>query len=308
MEGSRRSSNSELPPGFRFHPTDEELIVHYLCNQATSKPCPASVIPEVDIYKFDPWELPDKTSFGENEWYFLSPRDRKYPNGVRPNRATVSGYWKATGTDKAIYSGSKHVGVKKALVFYKGRPPKGIKTDWIMHEYRLVGSRRQPTKQIGSMRLDDWVLCRIYKKRSIAKSMLEPKEEFPTMPQINHHLTSSSNDGNDNNDDEQEMMMKFPRTCSLTHLLEMDYLGPISQILSDGSYNSTFDFQLNSANVGNMIMDPFMKQPQILEIPNKNNHNNPYYDVDSGKNNLVKQNSTINPTIFVNQFFDHSGS
>ncbi|XP_057762139.1 NAC transcription factor 29-like isoform X1 [Arachis stenosperma] len=308
MEGSRRSSNSELPPGFRFHPTDEELIVHYLCNQATSKPCPASVIPEVDIYKFDPWELPDKTSFGENEWYFFSPRDRKYPNGVRPNRATVSGYWKATGTDKAIYSGSKHVGVKKALVFYKGRPPKGIKTDWIMHEYRLVGSRRQPTKQIGSMRLDDWVLCRIYKKRSIAKSMLEPKEEFPTMPQINHHLTSSSNDGNDKNDDEQEMMMKFPRTCSLTHLLEMDYLGPISQILSDGSYNSTFDFQLNSANVGNMIMDPFVKQPQILEIPNKNNPNNPYYDVDSGKNSLVKQNSTINPTIFVNQFFDHSGS
>ena len=48
----------ELPPGFRFHPTDEELIVYYLCNQATSKPCPASIIPEVDIYKFDPWELP----------------------------------------------------------------------------------------------------------------------------------------------------------------------------------------------------------------------------------------------------------
>jgi hypothetical protein len=49
---------SELPPGFRFHPTDEELIVYYLCNQATSQPCPASIIPEVDIYKFDPWELP----------------------------------------------------------------------------------------------------------------------------------------------------------------------------------------------------------------------------------------------------------
>ncbi|MED6161590.1 hypothetical protein PIB30_062289 [Stylosanthes scabra] len=315
MEGSRRtSSNSELPPGFRFHPTDEELIVHYLCNQATSKPCPASIIPEVDIYKFDPWQLPEKTSFGENEWYFFSPRDRKYPNGVRPNRATVSGYWKATGTDKAIHSGSKHVGVKKALVFYKGRPPKGLKTGWIMHEYRLVGSRRQPTKQIGSMRLDDWVLCRIYKKRSMAKSMLllEPKEEYPTT--INHHhLTTSSNDGNDNDnnnnngdDEQQEMVMKFPRTCSLTHLLEMDYLGPISQILSDGSYNSTFDFQLSNANVGNMIMDPFAKQqPQILEIPNKNN----YYAVDSGKNNnhLVKQNSTINPTIFVNQFFDHSG-
>lgn len=95
----------------------------------------------------------EKAEFGENEWYFFSPRDRKYPNGVRPNRATVSGYWKATGTDKAIYSGSKYVGVKKALVFYKGRPPKGTKTDWIMHEYRLSDSRRQPHKHNGSMRV-----------------------------------------------------------------------------------------------------------------------------------------------------------
>ena len=99
----------------------------------------------------------EKAEFGENEWYFFTPRDRKYPNGVRPNRATVSGYWKATGTDKAIYSGAKYVGVKKALVFYKGRPPKGIKTDWIMHEYRLTDSRKQPKKILGSMRVSLFV-------------------------------------------------------------------------------------------------------------------------------------------------------
>lgn len=52
------NSSSGLPPGFRFHPTDEELIVFYLKNQAISKPCPVSIIPEVDIYKFDPWQLP----------------------------------------------------------------------------------------------------------------------------------------------------------------------------------------------------------------------------------------------------------
>lgn len=105
----------------------------------------------------------DKAEFGENEWYFFTPRDRKYPNGVRPNRATVSGYWKATGTDKAIYSGSKYVGVKKALVFYKGKPPKGLKTDWIMHEYRLTDSRRQVIKkQVGSMRVS--ILCLIFQK------------------------------------------------------------------------------------------------------------------------------------------------
>lgn len=99
------------------------------------------------------YENVEKAEFGEKEWYFFSPRDRKYPNGTRPNRATVSGYWKATGTDKAIYGGSKYIGVKKALVFYKGRPPKGIKTDWIMHEYRLNDPTRQPHKHNGSMKV-----------------------------------------------------------------------------------------------------------------------------------------------------------
>lgn len=76
--------------------------------------------------------------FGEKEWYFFSPRDRKYPNGSRPNRMAGSGYWKATGTDKVIMgSGKNKLGIKKALVFYVGKAPKGSKTNWIMHEYRL---------------------------------------------------------------------------------------------------------------------------------------------------------------------------
>ena len=93
--------------------------------------------------------------FGEDEWYFFTPRDRKYPNGVRPNRAAGTGYWKATGTDKPIITscGMKSIGVKKALVFYKGRPPKGSKTDWIMHEYRLNDSMVSNSKQKGSMRV-----------------------------------------------------------------------------------------------------------------------------------------------------------
>ncbi|KAH9626500.1 hypothetical protein KSS87_022127 [Heliosperma pusillum] len=131
-----------LPPGFRFHPTDEELVVHYLKRKAQSVPLPVSIIAEVDLYKFDPWELPAKAIFGEQEWYFFSPRDRKYPNGARPNRAATSGYWKATGTDKPVLSaGKQKVGVKKALVFYGGKPPRGVKTNWIMHEYRLADNK-----------------------------------------------------------------------------------------------------------------------------------------------------------------------
>ncbi|KAL8130433.1 hypothetical protein V2J09_019588 [Rumex salicifolius] len=190
-----------LPPGFRFHPTDEELIVHYLARKAASSPLPVSIIAEVDLYKFDPWELPSKATFGENEWYFFSPRERKYPNGARPNRAATSGYWKATGTDKPILATTtssdgrrQKVGVKKALVFYGGKPPRGIKTEWIMHEFRLLdntasaAAAKAPrpdlsSKRTGSsLRLDDWVLCRIYKKNNVFR----PVEEHLHHP--HHHL------------------------------------------------------------------------------------------------------------------------
>lgn len=97
----------------------------------------------------------EKALFGGEEWYFFTPRERKYPNGLRPNRMAASGYWKATGTDKPIFSsyGAKIIGVKKALVFYKGRPPRGVKTDWIMDEYRLLETMVWTSKKKGSMRV-----------------------------------------------------------------------------------------------------------------------------------------------------------
>ncbi|XP_027346666.1 NAC transcription factor 25-like [Abrus precatorius] len=203
MDSTDSSSGSQhphphLPPGFRFHPTDEELVVHYLKRKAASARLPVAIIAEVDLYKFDPWELPSKATFGEQEWYFFSPRDRKYPNGARPNRAAISGYWKATGTDKPILASDGHqkVGVKKALVFYGGKPPKGVKTNWIMHEYRLANDsfnssskppplaadHRPNNNKKNSLRLDDWVLCRIYKKSNTSTlprpPLMEHEEEL----------------------------------------------------------------------------------------------------------------------------------
>ncbi|KAM5567242.1 NAC domain-containing protein 1-like [Rosa sericea] len=278
------NSGSGLPPGFRFHPTDEELIVYYLKNQAISKPCPVSIIPEVDIYKFDPWQLPEKAEFGENEWYFFTPRDRKYPNGVRPNRATVSGYWKATGTDKAIHSASKYVGVKKALVFYKGRPPKGVKTDWIMHEYRLSDSKRQASKQLGSMRLDDWVLCRIYKKRHVNKAYLDDPKLEDSSPQMEHFTAA--------NDVKEEQVLNFPRTFSISSFLDMDYLGPISQLLND---NPTYDLQNMLANNAGLNGQTFQFGDQI-----------PYQSADSARFQVMNQSSsTFNQPLFVNPAYNN---
>ncbi|KAJ6804804.1 NAC domain-containing protein 68-like [Iris pallida] len=167
----RRIADAEaglnLPPGFRFHPTDEELVIHYLCKKVACHRLPVPIIAELDLYKYDPWELPEKALFGQREWYFFTPRDRKYPNGSRPNRAAGRGYWKATGADKPVSpKGSiRPLGIKKALVFYSGKAPRGVKTDWIMHEYRLADTSRAVSKK-GSLRLDDWVLCRLYNKKN----------------------------------------------------------------------------------------------------------------------------------------------
>ncbi|XP_057795722.1 NAC domain-containing protein 2-like [Salvia miltiorrhiza] len=168
--------NLQLPPGFRFHPTDEELVMHYLIRKCASQSIAVPIIAEIDLYKYDPWELPGLSLYGEKEWYFFSPRDRKYPNGSRPNRAAGSGYWKATGADKPIGQ-PKSVGIKKALVFYSGKAPRGEKTNWIMHEYRLADVDRSARKKNNSLRLDDWVLCRIYNKKGTIERRQQQQQQ-----------------------------------------------------------------------------------------------------------------------------------
>lgn len=239
---------TNLPPGFRFHPTDAELILHYLRKKIASIPLPVSIIAEVDIYKLDPWDLPAKASFGEKEWYFFSPRDRKYPNGARPNRAAASGYWKATGTDKTIVaslpcgggrSQENIIGVKKALVFYKGKPPKGIKTNWIMHEYRLVDNNKPIKLKDSSMRLDDWVLCRIYKKSKCALTSTESSETM--VGEVEHAEETQFQETlfpiTKNTTSPLQNTLMSQKSVSFSNLLDaMDY-SMLSSFLSENSNN-----------------------------------------------------------------------
>ncbi|KAA8530388.1 hypothetical protein F0562_005097 [Nyssa sinensis] len=165
----REDELMELPPGFRFHPTDEELITHYLSQKVLDSCFCARAIGEVDLNKVEPWDLPGKAKMGEKEWYFFCVRDRKYPTGLRTNRATDAGYWKATGKDKEIYKVKQLVGMKKTLVFYKGRAPKGEKTNWVMHEYRLEG--KYSMYNLPKTAKNEWVTCRVFEKSSGGKKI-----------------------------------------------------------------------------------------------------------------------------------------
>ncbi|KAF4355878.1 hypothetical protein CsatB_023231 [Cannabis sativa] len=262
-----------LPPGFRFHPTDEELVNHYLCRKCSSLPIAVPIIKEIDLYKFDPWQLPEMALYGEKEWYFFSPRDRKYPNGSRPNRAAGTGYWKATGADKPIGK-PKPLGIKKALVFYAGKAPKGIKTNWIMHEYRLANVDRSAGKKNNS-RLDDWVLCRIYnKKGSIEKNypatnQVMKTEEFPEIEDTKPHIIPSVLHNDHFYMDTSDSVPKLHTDSSGSeHVLSPEFTcdrevqsEPKWNTVSDDVLSNAFDFDFNYMD--GFSDDPFGSQLQI---------------------------------------------
>ncbi|KAG7590737.1 NAC domain [Arabidopsis suecica] len=181
-----------VPPGFRFHPTEEELLYYYLKKKVSYEPIDLDVIREVDLNKLEPWELKEKCRIGsgpQNEWYFFSHKDKKYPTGTRTNRATAAGFWKATGRDKSIHlNSSKKIGLRKTLVFYTGRAPHGQKTEWIMHEYRLDDNENE-------IQEDGWVVCRVFKKKNHFRGFHQEQEQ--DHHHHHHHQYISTNNDHD---------------------------------------------------------------------------------------------------------------
>ncbi|CAI8596362.1 unnamed protein product [Vicia faba] len=149
-------------PGFRFHPTDEEIVCFYLKRKLTGNlPFRFDHLAVIDIYKFEPWDLPSlsKLKNKDLEWYFFTVLDKKYGNSLRTNRTTDRGYWKTTGKDRVIKNGQDTVGMKKTLVYHLGRAPHGDRSNWVMHEYRMID---EELAKAGVQ--DAYVLCRIFEK------------------------------------------------------------------------------------------------------------------------------------------------
>ncbi|KDP20281.1 hypothetical protein JCGZ_06867 [Jatropha curcas] len=257
----------DLPPGFRFHPTDEEIITHYLTEKVMNSSFSACAIGEVDLNKCEPWDLPKKAKMGEKEWYFFCQRDRKYPTGMRTNRATEAGYWKATGKDKEIYKGKNClVGMKKTLVFYRGRAPKGEKTNWVMHEYRLEG--KFSYYNLPKAAKDEWVVCRVFhkstgiKKTSIQEllrgnSIGDDFLDYSSLPPLMDTPLHSNRPSSSFNGDEDNYDYKTIKISSF----DGNYLPHLSTSIINNNNNS--NLQLQTQNPTYQTLQNSIFHPQI---------------------------------------------
>ncbi|KAK8971904.1 hypothetical protein V6N11_061741 [Hibiscus sabdariffa] len=259
MEGA------SLPPGFRFHPTDEELVGYYLKRKTQGLEIELEVIPVIDLYKFDPWELPEKSFLPKRdlEWFFFCPRDRKYPNGLRTNRATKAGYWKATGKDRKVECQSAVTGYRKTLVFYRGRAPLGDRMDWVMHEYRLSDEPSQ-----GSTIQGAFALCRVVKRNEpkASDAHRESKAIMVGNSSTNVELTASPKISNEplSNSDDISCQTSYPNNESCYPSPITSYANEVTQVPPSEPV-STATGPASIWVSPDLILDSSKDYPQICE-------------------------------------------
>lgn len=133
--------------------------------------------------------------------------------------------------------------------------------------------------------LDDWVLCRIYRKKQIGKAYYTEQKLEDSSPRID--ATASNNIVNEG------QMLKFPKTSSISHQFDLEYLGPITQLLSENSYNSNYDFQ-------NMLVSSGIGQAQKSQFCETS-----YQNINSG-NLQVTQSDIFNPSNYMNPVDDYT--
>ncbi|CAN8268322.1 unnamed protein product [Cochlearia groenlandica] len=197
--------------GFRFYPTEVELISFYLQNQLEGgNETIHSVIPILDVFSVEPTQLPylaGQSCRGDAEqWLFFVPRQEREARGGRPSRTTGSGYWKATGSPGPVFSDENRViGIKKTMVFYTGKAPTGRKTKWKMNEYKAIKETAHASTTPPQLR-NEFSLCRIYIKAGVSRAFdrrptkaYEVERKLPNTNGVetsSHVIISNSHDNN----------------------------------------------------------------------------------------------------------------
>lgn len=204
-----------LPIGFRFRPTDEELLLHYLRRKALSCTLPADIIPVADLARLHPWDLPGEAD-GER-YFFHLPATGCWRKGGGAGRAGVSGVWRASGKERLVIAPrcGRPIGAKRTLFFCR---PGGARTGWAMHEYRLLPAGLAAYATAKSLdAAKDWVVCRVFKKatpahQGTARGRRRGEADVPApLSPASSCVTESRSSGNGMEDDDDETASNSPR-------------------------------------------------------------------------------------------------
>ncbi|KAJ4914665.1 NAC domain-containing protein 5 [Raphanus sativus] len=196
------------PVGYRFHPTDEEIVGDYVRpkNLESNTSHVDEVMNTVDIYEFDPSELAGKSRIKSTDevWYFFGCKKNQQQSKKRErqSRRTKSGSWKKTGDTMNIFRkrgdrekiGEKRVFVFSSKILGESKPKSKSKSDWVMHEY--VATFLSPTDQTTTMMMK-YTVCKVMFKGDPRDL---PSSSSSSAGENEHHLSlithvNSSNSG-----------------------------------------------------------------------------------------------------------------
>lgn len=174
-------------PGFRFNPTDEELVQWYLKRKITGKPYGWEAITQVDFYNYEPWELPSLSPLDSrgNLWFFFVPR------GEERKRLTRDGQWKGSGATKYVFHLGTIVGEVKNFYFKWGEEH----TQWRMKEYSITGD------DVGHDH-HKYVICKLYYNGPWNENQFVEEEWVPLFdpPQVAQSEDNANHQSMANND------------------------------------------------------------------------------------------------------------
>ncbi|CAD5326818.1 unnamed protein product [Arabidopsis thaliana] len=181
----------KYPTGYRFSPTGEEVINHFLKNKILAR------IQSEDL-----------------EWYFFSPIEYTNPNKMKMKRTTGSGFWKPSGVDRIIRDkrgNGVEIGIKKTLVYHEGKTPHGVRTPWVTHEYHITCLPHDKRK---------YVVCQVKYKGEAAEISYEPS---PSLVSDSHTVIAI------NGEPEPELQVEQPGKENLLGMSVDDLIEPMNQ-------------------------------------------------------------------------------
>ncbi|KAG5243707.1 NAC domain-containing protein [Salix suchowensis] len=183
------------PVGWRFNPSDIELLDYYLrAKKYGGGPICEGIFGDFDLYRYDPQNIPqDKVHRHCNgRMYIFTPIYKLHKNGSKKGkRNTPNGHWKMNSSPIPVIENNdgQTIGTRSSLAFFDGHKRK---TRWLMYEFRLVDPPTQADENEGMM--DHCVLAVVY--RSKEHRVLDSSDEFNSKPKRCHSLVLSDNTGN----------------------------------------------------------------------------------------------------------------